>query len=65
MAKWAKSLKLVGRLALVLYSEEARRKQQLILYAARYKLPAGVIRLTNLEAMAAGAWDWEKLMTPG
>jgi hypothetical protein len=32
VAKWAKSLELCGRLALVLYHEEARRKQQMILF---------------------------------
>ncbi len=63
VVKWTKSLTLVGRLALVLYSEEARRKQQLLLHAARYKLPAGVIELTNLEAMEAGDWRWEELTT--
>ena len=47
--QWIKSLTLIGRLALVLYSEEAQRKQQMILHAARYRLPADVIKLTSLE----------------
>jgi hypothetical protein len=32
VAKWAKSLELWGRLALMLYHEAARRKQQRILF---------------------------------
>ena len=47
VAKWAKSLELGGRLALVLYHEEARRKQQRILFEARYKLPAGRVLLVQ------------------
>ena len=54
----------VRRLALVLYHEEARRKQQMILFEARHKLPAGVIRLVSIEAMESGDWDWEELTTP-
>jgi len=41
VAKWAKSLELCGPPARVLYHEEARRKQQtMVLFEARYKLPA-------------------------
>ncbi len=54
VAKWAKSLELCGRLALVLYHEEARRKQQMILFEARYKLPVGSILLSSIEAMEVG-----------
>lgn len=64
VAKWIKSLELNGRLALVLYSEEARQKQQMILLEMRYKLPSGVIRLVSIEAMESGDWDWEQLTTP-
>ena len=64
VAKWIKSLELIGRLALVLYHEEARRKQQQILLAARHKLPAGTILLSSIEAMDAGGWGWETLTTP-
>ena len=64
VAKWAKSLELNGRLALVLYHEEARRKQQRILIETRHKLAAGVIRLVSIEAMEAGDWAWEELTTP-
>ncbi len=64
VAKWAKSLELCGRLALVLYHEEARRKQQMILFDARYKLPTGRILLCSIEAMEAGGWAWEELTTP-
>jgi hypothetical protein len=64
VAKWAKSLELCGRLALVLYHEEARRKQQMILFEARHKLPAGRILLSSIEAMEGGCWAWEELTTP-
>ncbi len=64
VAKWIKSLELIGRLALVLYHEEARRKQQRILLAARHKLPAGTILLSSIEAMEADGWGWETLTTP-
>jgi ribosomal protein S25 len=64
VVKWIKSLELNGRLALVLYSEEARQKQQMILLEMRYKLPLGVIRLVSIEAMESGDWDWEQLTTP-
>ena len=64
VAKWIKSLELNGRLALVLYSEEARQKQQMILLEMRYKLPAGSILLSSIEAMEGGSWAWEELTTP-
>ena len=64
VAKWAKSLELCGRLALVLYHEEARRKRQMILFEARYELPAGRVLLSSIEAMEAGGWAWEELTTP-
>jgi hypothetical protein len=64
IGKWVKSLELCGRLALVLYHEAARRKQQMILFEARSKLPAGRILLTSIEAMEAGGWTWEQLSTP-
>ena len=64
VAKWAKSLELYGRLALVLYHEAARRKQQKILFETRDKLPAGPILLSSIEAMEAGGWAWAELTTP-
>jgi hypothetical protein len=64
VAKWAGSLELCGRLAPVLYHEEARRKQQVILFEARYKLPAGRVLLSSIEAMEAGGRVWEELTTP-
>ena len=64
VAKWAKSLELCGRLALVLYHEAARRKQQMILFEARYKLPVGRVLLSSIEAMESGDWAWEELTTP-
>ena len=63
VAKWAKSLELCGRLALVLYHEEARRKQQKILCETRHKLPAGRVLLSSIEAMEGGGWAWEELTT--
>jgi hypothetical protein len=63
--KWTKSLKLGGRLALVLYSEEARVRQAALLEPARYRLPKGRILLASLEAMEAGAWGWQEVVTRG
>ena len=64
VAKWAKSLELCGRLALVLYHDEARRKQYMILFEARHKLPAGRILLCRIEAVEGGGWAREELTTP-
>lgn len=64
VAKWAKSLGLCGRLALVLYHEEARCKQQKILFEARHKLPVGKVLLSSIEAMEGGGWAWEELTIP-
>ncbi len=50
--------------ALVLYHEEARRKQQMILFETRHKLPAGRVLLSSIEAMEAGGWTWEELTMP-
>ncbi len=63
--KWRKTLELTGRLALVLYHEEARKKQAGILTAARFRLPKGVIWLSSLEQMERGAWDWQEITTTG
>ncbi|OQA46198.1 MAG: hypothetical protein BWY52_00877 [Chloroflexi bacterium ADurb.Bin325] len=65
VAKWAKSLELCERLALVLYHEEARKKQAAILTAARFRLPRGVIWLASLEQMERGAWTWQEITTTG
>jgi hypothetical protein len=65
VGKWAKSLELCGRLALVLYHEAARRKQQRILFEARYKLSAGRILLSSIEALEAGGWAWEAISPTG
>ncbi len=65
VAKWIKSLELIGRLALVLYHEEARKKQAGILTAARFRLPKGVIWLSSLEQMERGAWDWQEITPTG
>jgi hypothetical protein len=60
LGKWEKALALAGRLALVLFNEEHREKQATILepslwygYSGR-----GDVRLTSLEAMEAGDWEW-------
>jgi len=41
----------------------ARRKKQVILFATRYRLPSGIIRLSSLEAMETGDWAGEELTT--
>lgn len=58
--KWSKTLELVGRLVIVLFTEDKRRNQESILRGEiRFRrLPHGQIRLTSLEAMASGEWRW-------
>ncbi|MBN1811789.1 MAG: hypothetical protein JXA14_08130 [Anaerolineae bacterium] len=58
--KWAKILSLADRLALILFNEEQRYKQEEILGEAicRGQLVNGEIRLTSLEAMESGEWTW-------
>ncbi len=63
--KWRKTLEFTGRLALVLYHEEARKKQAAILTAARFRLPHGVIWLSSLERMERAAWEWQEITTTG
>jgi hypothetical protein len=60
LGKWEKALALAGRLALVLFNEEHREKQAVILDRAMWfnRLPPGEIRLASLEAMEAGDWEW-------
>jgi hypothetical protein len=58
LTKWAKSLATAGRLALVLFNEEHRRRQHAILERARRELPVGAVRLTSLEAMETQEWCW-------
>jgi hypothetical protein len=60
LGKWEKALALAGRLALVLFNEEHREKQAVILDRAMWfsRLAPGEIRLTSLEAMEAGDWKW-------
>jgi len=62
--KWAKTLALAGRLALILFSADAARKQVAILQNDLRSLPAGVIRVTSLEALEAGDWDWLEIVVP-
>jgi regulator of replication initiation timing len=59
--KWRKGLELAGRLTLVLFSERHCARQAHILRQARRKLPRGEIRLTSLEAMEGGSWQWMNL----
>ncbi len=61
LGKWEKALALAGRLALVLFNEEHREKQATILEPVlwyRYS-GRGDVRLTSLEAMEAGDWEWQ------
>jgi hypothetical protein len=64
VAKWTKSLELCGRLALALYHEEARRKQQMILFEARHKLPVGRVLLSSIEAMVETGAKGEEIGAP-
>ena len=58
--KWAKSLSLVPRMFLITVNVQTCEKQAEILrQAARWRrLPQGEIRLTSLEAMDSGIWQW-------
>ena len=62
--KWAKTLALAGRLALILFSADAAKKQVAILQRDLRSLPSGVIRVTSLEALEADAWDWLEIVVP-
>jgi hypothetical protein len=61
LTKWGKALSLAGRLILVLFNEQRRSKQEAILERAVWYggLPKGEIRMTSLEAMEAGNWEWK------
>jgi hypothetical protein len=61
LGKWEKALALAGRLALVLFNEEHREKQAVILERAMWfsRLAPGEVRLTSLEAMEDGGWEWQ------
>jgi hypothetical protein len=60
LGKWEKALALAGRLALVLFNEEHREKQATILGPALWYgySGRGDVRLTSLEAMETGGWEW-------
>lgn len=62
--KWAKALRLAGRLALILFSEEAANKQARILWGALSALPAGTIRLSSLETLEKGRCAWQEIVVP-
>lgn len=66
LEKWAKALRLAGRLALILFNETHAGRQVAILEEAieAGELPAGEIRLTSLEAMETGKWRWRELHSP-
>lgn len=61
--KWSKVLNLTQRLALVLFSDEKLDQQMEILEEAINDLPGGVIRLSSLEAMERGPWEWTSLVS--
>ena len=58
--KWTKTLRLTGRLMLVLFSDERRKQQQQILraWARRPDWPGGEVLLTSLESMIDTPTDW-------
>lgn len=64
MSKWVKALSLAGSLALVLFNEESRLRQEIILERA-VDLSTGSILLTSLEAMEAGDWKWSPVRPIG
>ncbi|MBN1891041.1 MAG: hypothetical protein JW850_23800 [Thermoflexales bacterium] len=63
MPKWSKTLSLTGRLALVLFNEEQRQKQEMLLEhaIALGRLPHGEILTASLEAMQQGEWEWRRI----
>jgi hypothetical protein len=61
--KWSKVLNLTRRLALILFSDEKLDQQMEILEETTNDLPGGVIRLSSLEAMERGAWEWTSLVS--
>ncbi|HHH41277.1 MAG TPA: hypothetical protein ENK56_04650 [Chloroflexi bacterium] len=63
LGKWAKTLRLVGRLALVLFNEQGRAKQERLLGQAMRtgRLARGSVLLTSLEAMERGEWRWSRV----
>ncbi|MCP4542462.1 MAG: hypothetical protein GY832_35510 [Chloroflexi bacterium] len=63
--KWAKVLKLTGRLMLILFSDEKRSQQEAILTEASKDLAAGDIRLISLETMEGDLWEWASITTSG
>lgn len=56
--KWGKALEMTERLAIILFNEDKRKKQEWILRQNRHRLSQGEIRLTSLEAMEGGDWEW-------
>lgn len=63
--KWVKTLELKKRLVLILFNEEKRQHQESLLRSEirLRRLPAAAIKLTSLEAMIEGNWDWRTLHT--
>ncbi|MBN1877906.1 MAG: hypothetical protein JXA33_27040 [Anaerolineae bacterium] len=63
--KWVKTLELKKRLVLILFNEEKRQHQESLLRSEirLRRLPTATIKLTSLEAMIEGDWDWRTLHT--
>jgi excisionase family DNA binding protein len=57
LTKWEKAVAPIGRLALILFNAQQREKQEHTLRQAR-RLSQCVIRLTSLEEMQVGDWEW-------
>ncbi len=62
-SKWAKTLALAGRLALVLETRREREQQVGFLRQEATRLPPGVVLLTSLEALRDGSrmQDWDRV----
>jgi hypothetical protein len=60
--KWQKALEMTGRLAIILFNEDKRKRQERLLRHDRRRLPQGEIWLTSLEAMEEGEWSWRILL---
>ena len=58
--KWAKTLRLTGRLMLVLFSEDklAQQRRLLLSWSRRRDWPDGEVLLASLEAMTSDPADW-------
>jgi hypothetical protein len=60
--KWQKALEMTGRLAIILFNEDKRKRQERLLRQDRRRSSQGEICLTSLEAMEEGEWEWRILL---